>query len=128
MQEPSISRSDFITYNQHLLSEIVSMAEEFIFDLREVANRTMDVTEIRVKYKDWIVAVQEKYILLSEADSSPEDLYEWTNEIMDLAGRILDISLLIKNSIGDRELWLIENLIRQYNISLLQLKDLEGKL
>lgn len=61
-------------------------------------------------------------------DSPPDDLYDWANEIMGLAGWVLDISLLLEGEMGDREFWLINNSIRQYNESLVRLTSLEAKI
>ena len=58
----------------------------------------------------------------------PDDLYEWTNEIANLAGWIVDLSLLLEDNVGERELWLINNAVRQYNESLIRLKSLEEKI
>ena len=69
MQAPTVSREEFVSQNQKLLSEIVSMAEEFIFDLKEIVNRTIDVLTVQERYKKWILDVRSKYILLSDMDS-----------------------------------------------------------
>lgn len=128
MQAPTVSREEFVSQNQKLLSEIVSMAEEFIFDLKEIVNRTIDVSTVQERYKKWILEVRSKYILLSDMDSPPDDLYDWANEIMGLAGWVLDISLLLEGEMGDREFWLINNSTRQYNESLVRLTSLEAKI
>ena len=74
------------------------------------------------------MAVREKYILLSGMDAAPDDLLEWADEIMDLAGWIVDMSLMLDGEIGAREAWLINNALRQYNESLIRLKNIEKDL
>ena len=128
MQVPSVSRENFILDNKRLLVEIISMAEQFIFDLKELTNKTTSITKIREEYKPWIIEVRKKYLFFSELDSVPDDLYEWTNEIANLAGWIVDLSLLLEDNVGERELWLINNAVRQYNESLIRLKSLEEKI
>lgn len=128
MQTPTVTRDEFILSNQKLLAEIVSMAEQFIFDLHEIVNRTTDIPTVQKKYRRWIVAVREKYILLSDMDAAPDDLLEWANEIMDLAGWVVDMSLMLDGDIGAREAWLINNAMRQYNESLIRLKKIEKDL
>ena len=128
MQTPTVTRDEFILSNQKMLAEIVSMAEQFIFDLHEIVNRTIDIPTIQKKYRRWIVAVREKYILLSDMDASPDDLLEWADEIMDLAGWVVDMSLMLDGDIGAREAWLINNAMRQYNESLIRLKNIEKDL
>ena len=63
-------------------------------------------------------------------DVAPIDLHDWSAEIESLAGRILDMSLLIENDkengvIRARELWLINHAIDCYNSSLEKLKKIE---
>ncbi|MBQ3164920.1 MAG: hypothetical protein IJC02_10385 [Lachnospiraceae bacterium] len=63
-------------------------------------------------------------------DVAPTDLRDWSVEIESLAGRILDISLLLENDrgngvVGERELWLINHAIGHYNESLEKLKKIE---
>lgn len=128
MQEPTISREEFVQQNKMFLSEIVNMAELFICDLREIPNKTLAVADVQNKYQEWSLKVRRKYIALSEMDSAPSDLYEWSNEITNLAGCIVDLSLLLEENIGEREMWLINNSIRLYNESLIRLKELEKQL
>lgn len=125
MQAPTVSREEFIAQNKQLLAEVVSMAERFVRDLQEIANRTISVAEVQEKYKEWIQTVRRTYILLSDMDVAPDDLYAWSNEIYDLAGWVLDLSLLLEGRIGERELWLINNSVRLYHESLEKLKGLE---
>ena len=125
MQKSTISRTDYIKENKKLLSTIVSLAENFIYDLQEVINKTANINDFQSHYKDWINEVKKRYIQLSEIDVSPDDLYEWSNEIVSLAGWVLDLALLINGEIGQRETWLINNSIRNYNASLERLAHLE---
>ena len=78
----------------------------------------------------WIKEVQVQYLKLTELDVAPNDLHDWAGEIECLAGSILDISLWLENSrgngaLGESEIWLINNGIRQYNESLEKLKKIE---
>lgn len=71
------------------------------------------------------------YTQLTDLDVAPIDLHDWSAEIESLAGRILDMSLLLENDkgngvIGERELWLINHAIDCYNESLEKLKRIEG--
>ena len=61
-------------------------------------------------------------------DAAPDDLLEWADEIMDLAGWVVDMSLMLDGDIGAREAWLINNAMRQYNESLIRLKNIEKDL
>ena len=126
------SREDFIKEHKMLLADIVNLAEEFIVDLQELANGTVTIETLRARYGDWIAAVREKYILLTETEIAPDDLHDWSEEILTLAGWILDMALMLDQKgqdgvIGERELWLIHNAVRQYYESLEKLGKLDAR-
>lgn len=130
MQEPTVSREQFIDDNRKLLASIINMAELFIVDLQEVVNKTITIEKMQQKYEDWIIRVRKRYLRLTDGDIAPDDLHDWSEEIVSLAGWILDLSLLLENRkddgiIGEREMWLIKNAIKHYHESLEKLKELE---
>lgn len=130
LQVPVMSREEFIEENKKWLSSFVSMAEEFIVDLQEVYNKTISIEEMQNRYGDWIRGVRKRYIQMSDGDMAPDDLHDWMEEISNLAGCVLDLSLLLENekengSIGERQLWLMNHAIRRYHESLEQLKRIE---
>ena len=130
IQEPTVTRSEFIEVNKKLLVSIVSLAEKFIVDMQEVANQVISIEEMQSIYGDWIRKVQIRYLRLTDLDVAPIDLHDWSAEIENLAGKILDLSLLLENEkgngvIGERELWLINHAIDCYNESLEKLKKIE---
>lgn len=127
MQTPVITKEEFIRQNKELLSVIVSMAEHFIYDLREVDNKTVKIAKIQEQYQQWIQEVRRKFLKLTDIDAAPDDLYKWSEEIRNLAGYILDLSLLLEKEIGALEMWLIRKAIRDYYQSLEKLKQLEEK-
>lgn len=130
IQEPTVTRDEFIEMNKKMLVSVVSLAEQFIIDMQEVANQMISMEEMQSKYGKWIKEVQVQYLKLTELDVAPNDLHDWAGEIECLAGSILDISLWLENSrgngaLGESEIWLINNGIRQYNESLEKLKKIE---
>lgn len=130
MQEPRQTREEFIEENKQLLSVIVTLAEKFVVDLQEVANNTLTIYEMQERYHEWSVKVRKKYIQLSDGDIAPDDLNAWTEEIMSLAGWVVDMALLIENErengvIGEREKWLIKNAVNHYHESMEKIKILE---
>ena len=130
MQAPRKTREEFIESNRRLLALIVSMAERFIYDLQEVNNQTRTMEEIKEEYGEWIDKVQRRYIELSDEDIAPDDLHEWSEEIMNLAGWVVNLSLALENKagggkIGDREEWLMKDAIRHYHESMDKLKNIE---
>ena len=130
LQEPTMTRDEFIDRHRKLLALIVSLAEKFVLDLQEVRNRTTDLQTMRQKYGYWIETVNMSYIALSEGDISPGGLSAWTDEIMNLAGWVLDLLILINRETdgakyGDQEEWLMKHAVRKYHESMEKLKELE---
>lgn len=130
IQEPTMTRGEFVEENKKMLASIVSLAEKFIVDMQEVVNRTISIEDMQKKYGNWIKEVRIQFLKLTDGDIAPDDLHDWSGEIENLAGRILDISVLLENDrgngiIGERELWLINNAIAHYNESLEKLKEIE---
>ena len=58
MQQPEKSREDIINIYRSLLALIITLSEQFITDLQEVANHTTTLETIREKYKSWIIKVK----------------------------------------------------------------------
>jgi hypothetical protein len=112
-----------------LLSGIVEMAETFIRDLQETENGLISTAELKERYGPWAKHVRAMYIRLSDAGRPPENLYEWTEGIFDLAGWVLDLSLYLdRESLKEeRDLWLIRNALRHYYESMEALAGLEEK-
>ena len=129
-QEPTMTRTEFIESNRKLLALIVSMAERFIYDLQEVTNKTKTIEAMQEEYGDWIRRVKRRYIELSDSDVAPDDLHDWSAEILDLAGWVADLSIFLENehgggTIGEREDWLMKNAIRRYHEAVDKLKAIE---
>jgi len=130
MQEPSVSREDYILQNKKFLSVFINMAGQFVIDMQAVANKEMTLHDLQDKYTEWIADVRNRYINLSDLDVAPDDLHDWSEEITNLAGCVLDLSLMlqgdkINHEITDREQWLINDSIRRYNESLRRLSEIE---
>lgn len=133
MQEPTQTREEFVEWNKELLSVVVNLAERFIVDLQEVANKTVSMESVQEKYRDWIITVRRNYIRLTDGDIAPNDLHDWSEEILSLAGWVLDLSLILENEkgngeIGDREQWLIHDAIRKYHESMEKIRKIEESL
>ena len=77
-----------------------------------------------------MVKVKQEFIQSSDMEVAPEEIHDWVEEIMQLSGWILDLSIYLEGdkqdgAITDREEWLIQNTIKKYNESLEKLKELE---
>ena len=68
----------------------------------------------------WAGSVKSLYLRLSDEEAAPDDLYEWAEAILDLAGWVADIAILFEgsqstpNELSDNEQWLIDHSIRRY--------------
>lgn len=128
MQQPTKTREEFIDNYKGLLVTIVDLAEQFVVDLQEVMNRTISLERMQERYGRWITSVKKTYLRLSEEDIAPDDLHDWSEEIMELAGWVLDLALVLENRdsifTGSHQ-WLIQHAIREYQTSLERLKELE---
>ena len=130
MQRPVKAHEVIEADYKKLLALIVTEAEKFVYDLQEVRNRIMSIEEMRASYGSWISRVKSLYIHLSEEEAAPDDLYDWTEAIMDLAGWVVDLAVLFEANrtdtaeLRDNERWLIDHSIRRYYEALEKLKNM----
>lgn len=130
MQRPVKAREVIEADYKKLLALIVTEAEKLVYDLQEVRNRTMPIEQMRASYGSWIGKVKGLYIQLSEEEAAPDDLYDWTEAILDLAGWVVDLAILFEGNrtgnaaLGDNERWLIDHSIRRYHEAVEKLKNM----
>ena len=60
----------------------------------------------------------------------PDDLCDWSEEILSLSGWVLDLSIFLEGNkylgtITEREEWLIDNTVKHYYESIEKIKELE---
>lgn len=130
MQEHTISKDEYIKQCKNYLKLFVDKAEDFCVDLMEVYNCKLSFSELQRRYEKWIIKVKQEFIQLSDMEVAPEEIHDWVEEIMQLSGWILDLSIYLEGdkhdgTITDREEWLIQNTIKKYHESLEKLKELE---
>ena len=83
-----------------------------------------------MKYKEWVRLIEKNYLLLTDEDVPPDALHDWANEILDLAGWVVDLSILVKGLgkdgiIRENELWLMKNALRHYREAIEKLNEIE---
>lgn len=130
MQEHTISKDEYIKQCKNYLKLFIDKAEDFCVDLMEVYNCKISFSELQNRYKEWMLKVKHDFIKLSDMEVAPEEVHDWVEEIMQLSGWILDISIYLEGdkqegSITNREEWLLQNTIKEYHASLEKLKELE---
>lgn len=130
MQIQTIDRNEYINQFREFLRLFICMSEDFITDIMEVKNRTITYTDLQKKYSDIIKEVKKEYIRLSDTDIPPDDLRDWSEEILSLSGWVLDLSIFLEGNkysgtITEREEWLIDNTVKHYYESIEKIKELE---
>lgn len=129
LQQSDISREEFEYRMQGLLTKIVSMAEKYISDIREIDNQTKTISVVRSSYVHWIREVYEEYYKMTEMPVAPDDLIDRFKIIEDLAGCVLDMAMLLnkETEYSGSNRWMIQNSIRRYYEGLEKLKYLDEK-
>ena len=114
-----------------LLALIVTKAQKFVYDLQEVRNRALSIREMRAAYGEWIDRVKGLYLRLSDQDAAPDELYDWAEAILDLAGWVADLAILFGGmeadgtECGENEMWLIDHSIRRYYEAIEKMRLME---
>ena len=137
IQAPTKTREEFVRDVKKLLALIVSNAENFVYDLQEVKNRTRTMAEMRALYYPWIGRVKCLYIKLSDEDIAPNDLHDWAEAIYDLAGWAADLAILFEGKCGDERAStlndhaeksiLIDHTIRRYHEAIERVRQTEAE-
>ena len=129
LQQTALPMEEFIAETRQLLDCIVTMAEEFITAVQEISNGVMTPQEVQRQYSSWIKKVQGQYLRLTALDSPPDNLVHWMDEAELLAGSILDMALILKQTLDAeynvRDQWLMQQAIRRYYESLERAAALE---
>ena len=127
MQAPTKTREEFVRDVKRLLALIVSNAESFVYDLQEVKNRTLKMSDMRTLYGPWTRRVKSLYIKLSDEDVAPNDLHNWSEAIYDLAGWAADLAILFEGECaGHEERVLIDHTIRRYHEAIERVRQAEA--
>lgn len=131
MQVKTVSKEVYVSQCTKYLEMFVDKAEDFCIDLREVYNRKLTFDEMQTRYKDWMTGIKKEYIKLSDMEVAPDEIHDWVEEILQLSGWILDLSIYLEGNsqqegtITEREAWLIQNAVKKYHASLEKLRILE---
>lgn len=131
MQQNTVSKEVYVSQCTKYLEMFVDKAEDFCSDLREIYNRKLTFDELQIRYKSWMTDIKKEYIKLSDMEVAPDEIHDWVEEILQLSGWILDLSIYLEGNsqqegtITEREAWLIQNAVRKYHASLERLRTLE---
>lgn len=130
MQKNTVPRSEYINRCKEFLKLFIDMAADFLIDIQEVENKLLTYDKLQIKYGNWIQRVKKEFISLSDLEVAPDDLHDWVEEILKMAGSVVDVSILLEGnretkSITAKEEWLISHATKQYYESVERLKELE---
>lgn len=120
MNQPDSNSEEYMQSLNLAISEIINMGEMFVRDITEVYNKTLDMDVLRNEYTEWIKRVKRDYIKLSDMSSPPDEIYDYSEKVMELAGWLVDLGTYVE---GDKELtvldyWEIKNAVRRYHESI----------
>lgn len=114
-------------YNQ-LFVKTMTMAEQYISDLREVENQTLSPAEFNLKYEKWSKDIRKLFLEMTDYPVPPVDIHDQAETIMSIAGWIVDIAIIMernkgKTQVDERDMWLIKNAVRKYYDELERMKN-----
>ena len=127
LQEETNQNNAEEQYNQ-LFMKTMTMAEQYISDLREVENQTLAPAEFDRKYEKWSRDVRKLFLEMTDYPVPTVDFHDRAETIMSIAGWIVDIALIMernkgKSQVNERDMWLIKNAVRKYYDELERMKN-----
>lgn len=127
-----LSEEEYVLETKKILVEVVSLAEKFLISFQEVANHTISSEEVKVHYQEWSRRVKTLYLQLSDGAIPPDHLYAWTEQVVEVAGCVTDLAILLgeqnrsgQNGFDERGSWLMNHAVKQYYEGLEKLKEVE---
>ena len=131
----NLSEEEYVLETKKILVEVVSLAEKFLISFQEVANHTISAEEVKVHYQEWSRRVKTLYLQLSDGAIPPDHLYDWTEQVVEVAGCVTDLAILLEeqnrsnqNGFDERGSWLMNHAVKQYYEGLEKLKEVEKEL
>lgn len=131
----NLSEEEYVLETKKILVEVVSLAEKFLISFQEVANHTISAEEVKVHYQEWSRRVKTLYLQLSDGAIPPDHLYVWTEQVVEVAGCVTDLAILLEeqnrsgqSGFDERGSWLMNHAVKQYYEGLEKLKEVEKKL
>ena len=130
MRDDNITSEEYENDVEELFYKIMNRAEQFISCMTETFNHTKTLESAQREFQPWIKDVFGLFIRMSDAPISPDDIHAWAEEVLSLAGWVIDMILPLQNSKGaqsldERNKWLFQNAVRQYYDSLERIKEIE---
>ena len=130
LQSASMPVGEYMKTVKNLYTRMISKTEDFIADIRKVENKEAAYREIFADYRGWIRDIYRDYYELTDLPCPPDKANAWSEKVLSLAGWIMDIALVIKetggsDNIPDDKKWIIKTAIKHYYEYLEALVTLE---
>ncbi len=119
MRDDSINLQEYEADVRYLFYRIIEYAETYITCIREVYNRTKTIEEAQREYLPWMKEIYELYNRLTDIPIAPDDIHEWTENVLQLSGWVIDMALILQNfsnniDYDERNQWLFQNAVKNY--------------
>lgn len=109
--------------SKKLLQKVLLKAKIFVQTMEEVQNQKIQITDVKNEYQEWIKEVRKLYLKLTDQPIPPDELYCWIQDILSLAGWILDIANVFKKEkLDSGDFWILQNALKNYYEELEKLK------
>ena len=132
IQKTDTPQERILAEYEELAGRLMTKAEGFIRDFEEVENGSFSLEEMKVRYNRWIREVKEAYFKLTDTDPAPVERIRWAEAILDLAGWVTDMALLLERREAGTpagvqgETWMIRHAVSRYRRSLEELRGIEA--
>lgn len=114
--------------SKKLLQKVLLKAQIFVQTMEEVQNQKIQITDVKNEYQEWIKEIRKLYLKLTDQPIPPDELYCWIQDILSLAGWILDIAIVLeKEKLDSGDFWILQNSIKNYYEELEKLKQYKTK-
>lgn len=133
-QEEYMGGKESIVMNvKQILERLVNDAEEFISIYNEYINGEYNETEFVYRTKDLRERMAKNYLISTDLDFPPKELYEWVKECLGLFATIHDFTLFynkygMKNRDKRNRIICTDNAIGRYYEELEKIKVIENQL
>ena len=130
LQENKSSDEEIVVEYRKLANMLIAHAEPFIKDLEEVQNGTLSFVTVKAANQKWVREVKQLFFKLTDAEVPPVKVHDWAEAVLDLAGWVVDISIVLVNIDEDGTTgrqWLIRNSIGRYQQAIERLRKIEIK-
>lgn len=132
LNNKAIDIDEFINQSRESISRIIIYGEKYISLFREYLNNILSEKQFINLSQQYISEINKWYIKETDLDIPPNDLHDWSQIQIELAGSLHDCSLYyniksLDKWTTDNRKWLMSNSIKQYETNLEKYKKLDAE-